>query len=389
MEQKATQIHALTPLRGVAALWILATHVDATIAPLLPPESTGMLTKGYLWVDFFFLLSGFVICHVYGDQFARGASPSTIQSYVSARFARLYPMHLFTLAVFVGISLVMRFHYPHLAHDQSFVTLFEPQAFFLNLIMGHAFGLSHAASWNVLSWSVAAEWWTYLVAVPLLPLLHGGIRRRLWPVAAVCLIGLATLAQATSAQDLNVTYDFGFLRCLFEFTLGVILFQFYRAGWGVTFFRRDVCFVASATCVLLLLHLHAPDLVLVPIFAWLLLAAASNSGAVRRVLMWKMPQRLGEISYSLYMVQSIWLFVFMAGFSIAGTEAGGLVAVHGTVITALTLIGLTLVSTGLAYRYIEVPSRRAWRAYLTRSLPQTRVPLGTVQGSPAMPAPTV
>ncbi|HET6568623.1 MAG TPA: acyltransferase [Rhodothermales bacterium] len=389
MERKSNHIRTLTPLRGVAALWILATHVDATIAPLLPAGSTGLLTKGYLWVDFFFLLSGFVICHVYGDQFARGASPSNIQSYLAARFARLYPMHLFTLTVFGVLSVVMRLNHPYLVHDDGFVTLFGPKLFFLNLVMGHAFGLSHTASWNVLSWSVAAEWWTYLVAVPLLPLLHGGIRRRIWPVAAVCVLGLAMLVQATNAQDLNVTYDYGFLRCLFEFTLGVILYQFYRTGRGAPFFRRDACFVAAAACVLALLHMRAPDLLLVPIFAWLILAAASNTGLVRRILTWRIPQRLGEMSYSIYMVQSIWLFVFMAGLSMAGTGAGSTLSGPGAHLLALTLVGLTLLSAGLTYRLIEVPARRTWRAYLTRDIQKGSIMAGTELPPPIVPVPAV
>lgn len=66
---------SLTALRGIAALWVVLFHMDVIVyyrdlGPLLPHEWSGLITQGYLWVDFFFILSGFIICHIYGSQFS-------------------------------------------------------------------------------------------------------------------------------------------------------------------------------------------------------------------------------------------------------------------------------------------------------------------------------
>ena len=74
---------------------------------LLPRAETGILSKGYLWVDFFFLLSGFIISHVYSRQLSQGLHRSAVRRFLWARFTRLYPLHLFTLLIFViAVSLV-------------------------------------------------------------------------------------------------------------------------------------------------------------------------------------------------------------------------------------------------------------------------------------------
>lgn len=74
MDQKIKFINTLTPLRGIAAIWVVVFHFDAflnfgtTKSGLMDKDFSMLIGNGYLLVDFFFLLSGFVICHVYGDK---------------------------------------------------------------------------------------------------------------------------------------------------------------------------------------------------------------------------------------------------------------------------------------------------------------------------------
>ena len=53
--------------------------------------------SGWLWVHFFFVLSGFIIFYVYGESFKESITTASYWKYIKARFARVYPLHFFTL----------------------------------------------------------------------------------------------------------------------------------------------------------------------------------------------------------------------------------------------------------------------------------------------------
>jgi peptidoglycan/LPS O-acetylase OafA/YrhL len=55
----------------------------------------------YLMVDFFFILSGFILCHVYGKYFAESVSRKEFKKFSIARFARVYPLHFATLCYLI------------------------------------------------------------------------------------------------------------------------------------------------------------------------------------------------------------------------------------------------------------------------------------------------
>ncbi|RYY09862.1 MAG: acyltransferase, partial [Chitinophagaceae bacterium] len=84
---------ALDGLRGIAAIFVVVFH-------LLEIFSAGdhtkmMLNHGYLAVDFFFMLSGFVIPHAYDDRW-RGM---TLKGFFTRRLIRLQPMIIFGMTV--------------------------------------------------------------------------------------------------------------------------------------------------------------------------------------------------------------------------------------------------------------------------------------------------
>ena len=90
--QDAKAIQPLTSLRFFAAMWVVAFHYWPNLSPVLPP----LVAKGYLGVELFFVLSGFILCHVYLDSVADGGF--RYGSFLWARLARIYPLHLATLA---------------------------------------------------------------------------------------------------------------------------------------------------------------------------------------------------------------------------------------------------------------------------------------------------
>lgn len=174
MNQQQNYIASLTSLRGIAALWVMLFHLDVIFfyrgfGPLVLHELTGLITKGYLWVDFFFILSGFVISHVYGAAFAGSLyRVSFIKSFLWARFTRIYPLHLFILSLLIPLSIIVPVLLPAVV-DGSWETFLAWPALLDNLLLVNSMNQHIYLSWNIVSWSIGAEWWAYVCACFVLP----------------------------------------------------------------------------------------------------------------------------------------------------------------------------------------------------------------------------
>ncbi|MFV0251061.1 MAG: acyltransferase family protein [Rickettsia aeschlimannii] len=87
------EIKGLTGLRGYAALWVFFLHTTYN----WPGNSIGMniARLSGLGVVIFFVLFGFILCYVYNTRFY--THTISYKSFLFARIARVYPLHLFML----------------------------------------------------------------------------------------------------------------------------------------------------------------------------------------------------------------------------------------------------------------------------------------------------
>jgi peptidoglycan/LPS O-acetylase OafA/YrhL len=220
---KSPYLSTLTPLRGIAALLVVVFHITCYLVPLTAPGQTELISMGWLWVDFFFILSGFILCHVYSDFFKNGVSRTEYRRFILARFARVYPLHLVTLGLAVLLIVVINF----LAQGVM-ATLkwsFDLKTIPASLVLLQSMGLYPAAPLNGPSWSLSTEWWVYLVFPFLVsPLMH----LKPWSKAGIFLLVVASYLVLTywvaphwgnrfTAElgfpikpTLNLTADFGF-----------------------------------------------------------------------------------------------------------------------------------------------------------------------------------
>lgn len=352
----------LTSLRGIAAIWVLFFHLDVIIfyrdlGPLIPHEWSGILTNGYLWVDFFFILSGFIISHVYGNELSDNfGNINIIKKYIWARFTRIYPLHVFTILLLIVFVLIVPSFYPK-AIDGSWETYFAWSALWDNLLLIHSMKQHTYLSWNIVSWSIGAEWWSYLAACLLIPLIF---KSKNYITIVLSVLSFFTLyVLQTHFQKLDITFDYGWLRCLSEFTLGVITYKIFITSKTKNWLSSDIAFGLCFIMIILLFQFNLNDLFVIPLFIILLLSTIYNDGFVKQILASKPLHYLGEISYSIYMIHGIWFMVYWFAFPYLKTEYNlETLSFTMKLIYVISFFGLTLVSAHFTYYGVEVKCRK-------------------------------
>ena len=365
---------SLTPLRGVAALWVVLFHYCWHFPAVHPDRYTGAVYKGYLAVDLFFMLSGFVISHVYHRVFAQQVTGRHYWDFLKARVARIYPLQLTVLLLFGATALAERAAV--FAHGGSVgpIALIGERslgAFFANLLMLQGIW-ARELSWNDPSWSISLEFLAYLLFPLLFPWLWRAVPAAKAGIAAALLVVLGWLAYSTG-DDFNQWNGLAaIMRCLPEFLIGALL---YSAYWGRVLGSVLATDTALITAILLLcgtLHVAAPDFSIIPLFAMLLMTAVANKGRLGPLLNSAPLLWLGNISYSLYLIHWFVLFVATEGLRAhPGVDFAKLpAALSLALITAMLATSLSLAT--VSYRFVEVTGRRWLRHRLGVALRPSR-----------------
>ena len=201
-------IGSLDTLRTVAALAVVLGHLQPLFITSL--AAVPALNHTALAVDFFFVLSGFVIAINYWEI----SGPQAVWHYLRLRFARIYPLHLLTLLLFLGLECAKYVAQSRLALSSSSAAFSDNNwsAFLLNLVLLNAHGMIPSATFNGPSWSIGAEASCY-VLFGAIALLTRSPRLRLGVLLACVAISAATFQQF----DLSL---FGALRGVAGFGLG-------------------------------------------------------------------------------------------------------------------------------------------------------------------------
>jgi peptidoglycan/LPS O-acetylase OafA/YrhL len=376
MESK--YITNLTALRGIAALITVIYHVDVWIGNgggmLIPTAISRMPERLYLMVDFFFILSGFIMYHVYGNSFAKGVKKESYWTFIKARFARVYPLHILTLCLMAGLLyLAHKIGIPFLVGLEAENSIFS---FVTNLFLVHSMNLHSWFSFVHASWSISTEWWMYVI-FPFLVVpferMNGVVR---WSVLGACFAIYLTIMYyfvtivkinpqlpfpPVTAKDgsINVAFQFGFIRCFAGFLIGMVVYRAYRNGLGRSFLAKDVLMITFTLILFLLMHLLAPDALTVVVFPLMILGAAYGSNGINNFLQSRPLQKLGDWSFSIYLMHQplILVFFILSMKILPPTDPTAKPSpVAGWVICAIIII-LTIVVSALVYRFWEKPAR--------------------------------
>lgn len=345
-------LRALTTLRFLAALWVVLytawPHLEVGFTPVA-------VTKGYLGVETFFVLSGFILSHVYLE--AAGERRFSYGGFLWARLARVYPLHLVTLFGMIGLGAAATV--AGLSIDGS---LTDWRALPAHLTLTHAWGLATSSAFNHPSWSISAEWAAYL-GFPAFAVVAWRLRDR--PVLATGLAAVFALALYAAFEPLagysltEATFRWGALRIVPCFALGCALYLIHRRG-GVPF-AGPVALI-SGIALLTSASLGLWDAITVLAAGGLILGLGSLDNARAGILGSKTGVYLGEISYSIYMVCApVLLLTTNVAARLTGAEDK-----RFDLLVWLVLVAAIPMAAMLTYHLVERPARKALRGLAER-----------------------
>ncbi|HYW16547.1 MAG TPA: acyltransferase [Allosphingosinicella sp.] len=360
--QVRSDLPALTGIRGLAAWFVVLYHIRVGAVAYLPEEASFVLSKGYLAVDLFFMLSGFVLWLNYSERLRRDGLEA-VPKYLARRVARVWPLHLFILALTVIYASMV-------AARGELNTVHYPWAELpLHLLLVHNWGFTSALTWNDPSWSISGEAAAYL----LFPIIVLAVDwRRLspaWAIAALFLLALILSGVMGWGGAAILDRDiprFGLLRAASEFTMGTIVCALWQRWRSTPGLAAALAGALVAAAMLLGFAAKAPETLVVPLFlAGLLLALALTADLPGNPLAARPIHYLGEISYSTYLVHFLLYIVFKILF------------VDDPANVPPVMVGLFLLLTFLAsvalYHGVERPAQRGLNRLFDRRLGRRRV----------------
>ena len=323
---------------------------------------------GYASVDFFFVLSGFVLMSACEGRLTDGPA---LRRFARRRVARLYPLHLFALAVLFSLVAVeaVQNGKPLFAGAHRWPALLQSLA----LVQGFT---TEQLSWNFPSWSISVELWGSLAFGLTLYVARG----RSALVFGFYALALAVIVVMTGEPDGPALNEAGVLlkdaHYLIGFFSGAVLFQIYQ--WLSSRGFRPPAWAELAAAALVggvfVVADDIPPLAIVAVFAVVILAFAFEDGPVSRGLRTPPFQAFGRWSYSIYLTHPLWtIAIYRTAQAIAARTGqpafvndssgermilGGPFAMD---VIAAACLALVVTTASLTYRFIEQPGQRLAR----------------------------
>jgi len=341
-------------LRGIAALYVVAYHFVGAKPDAHSFWSPNLFTHGYIAVDFFFVMSGFVLALTYGNAFAGNVRIGGIRSFLRRRLARIYPLYAFLCIVNLIFNLI---------HARGSIPEFFPLVVVANFgMMQSWFGMTN---FETPMWSISTEWAAYL-CFPVLLRCAFGRRSVAVPTFALCITTLIALALVPAWSDphglrdgkpLDLLHEPSAMlaRCFAEFVLGILAVRVARDPLALRL-QPGTASVAIGAAIVALLAIRTSDVALVVLFTMLVIVLARDRGPVARLLSFPIVHALGVWSYATYLVAPIVQSQLLPrciaiAERVAVTNAA---AAIGVALSMAPLIGLSY----LAHRLVERPGRR-------------------------------
>ncbi len=222
----------LDGLRGICALFVCILH--ARIFSHL--YGVDFIVNSYLFVDFFFVLSGFVICISYTHKLE---DKTQLFNFTIKRIGRIWPLHILTILALLAIELSKYYILSSTgttSDNGAFIGRFSIDALFANVFLIHSIGIFDYLTWNNPSWSISVEFMTYLIFASVVFTFRSKLKQLSLGIIAISLMTLVFLAP----KNMDVTYDYGLIRCLSGFFVGVFICLWRSQSLNINFNKGSV-----------------------------------------------------------------------------------------------------------------------------------------------------
>jgi peptidoglycan/LPS O-acetylase OafA/YrhL len=347
MQINRGQIDSLTGLRGVAACWVMLMHFrEITPTRLWQfPILDDFIANGAYGVDIFFVLSGFILCHVYTPVFKDGLRWDNVRQFLSYRFARLYPVHLLTFGLMLAFVMVKLL----LARSGDIPDRYDLPTIATTLVLLQAW-IPGIQTPNMPAWSISAEWFAYLLFPVLCILLSYGR----W-------ISFVFMAAGLSLAVLDSFWHYPLSQVLSGFLVGMAAYRVLPMASRILAAHEGMGVLAA---VLIIFWARGPSPrpeIGILLFAVLIPTIADARDLLGRFLSTTILVYLGEISYSIYMVHWPVRVVLRNALQITNL----LDRVEPSLVV-LSFVIATLIAASVSYHLVELPSRTWLRRALGR-----------------------
>ncbi|MEO7360578.1 MAG: acyltransferase [Gemmatimonadaceae bacterium] len=367
---KTPRFHALDGLRGAAALLVVFVHMRVSFEFMnWANHVTGprFVRNGFIAVDLFFMLSGLVIAANYSERI--GSLPD-IYRFMRLRFFRLYPLHFLMLLGFVAFEFIKLIAIsgggqtasPAFSGPQSIAALVA------NLFLVQAWHLFPLMGYNVLSWSISCEVGAY-IGFALLAYM-GLVRKRIFGPLGIVSIIACYVGLLLSPRGLDSTADWGLLRCWAAFTLGMFIWRYLPVDkMPVSRILHSSVQVFTLVALAVVMTLFNGNMLMfaMPLFFVLIATLQTGQGVIADLLETQPLQRLGRISYSVYMVHSFLLVSLtlvstrLLHMPLSETRAPDALSALGNPwvgdVLAAGIVAVVFGVAALTFRYVEEPGR--------------------------------
>ena len=353
------RFESLDAFRGLAAILIILFHSQFYATS----EPNQFIRHSDVFVDFFFILSGFVIAYSYQNKILNGIK---FKDFILLRFARLYPLHLFMLLIwlpYIGVKIYL-YQKGIGATDPTEVN--NVITFIKNIFLLQ--GMGAPLSWNYPSWSIGSEFYTYILFFIVLFFFKN--LKRMMLSSIILLIAFTAYLIANSSYIAELRFV-GLFSCISKFFFGAIIYYTYRKFH----FKINSTAIASLMEISILILMiyfvsnieednYFKHYAILSFMGIVYLFAIENIGYISKILNIGIFQYLGKISYSIYMTHAIivtgayniliYVFKLQTG-NVEGVDKG-LIFEYALYLDMILVI-VVIVISALTYKYIEMPGQ--------------------------------
>ncbi|OEE04268.1 acyltransferase family protein [Vibrio cyclitrophicus] len=303
------RFYALDAFRGLCAVSVVLyhLHIENSITDLI------FFRNSDIFVEMFFCLSGFVMCHSYGQ---KRIDNIKFSEFFKSRFFRLYPLHFTMLLVYIALELLKLISSKYFNFNfnvEPFTGVYSVNEIIPNLFLIQSWSFyTEAYSFNTPSWSISVEFYMYFLLY--ITLFFDKAKIYIW--FFICVI--AFLFLYSNNQTLT-SYSLRGLSCFF---LGCIVYKVYSSVEKI----RVSYLLGSLIEVLILIFIYLSVVSDIPnksitlslFFSLVILIFSFEFGIISKVLKHHTLQTLGKLSYSIYLVHAALIFIMLSVLMVLG-----------------------------------------------------------------------